>query len=317
MKEKYEINEFVYDKSKMIIRGAVFAITKTGNMLTSAPIKFTIKLLSSQEFVDIITWQTEALSMIRESLNTTKVLKIECNAGTYESSGKQIRAKKIEMTDEIESVINKERMQNATNIRKARLNKFIEKITISSIRDMMISVFENNDDFFMSFGANNIHHAYIGGLVDHSLNVAKLAIDMYTAYGPNLNIDKDILISGALLHDIGKLDTLTYREDSNERYLRNHIATGFSKVDKLCSEFNIPDDYAEALKHVMLSHHGTLEFGAIVEPATVEAIIISAADRLDYQMDVAKKALLSLEPGGIARNVKLDGGKIYNWKKEH
>jgi 3'-5' exoribonuclease len=139
--------------------------------------------------------------------------------------------------------------------------------------------------------AQTVHHAYRSGFLEHVLSVARSALVLGTSYGANL----DLLTAGALLHDIGKLEELQYDRATSytrEGNLVGHVTLGAMLVRSVIS--NIPD-FPEVLRaqieHLILSHHGHKEFGAPVEPMTIEAMILSAADDLDAKINQVKQAL--------------------------
>ncbi len=131
-----------------------------------------------------------------------------------------------------------------------------------------------------------IHHAYIGGLLEHTLNVTRICKTMADIY-PVIN--RDLLVAGALLHDIGKIDEYTFdraieRTDSGR--LLGHIAieTAFlsKEIDKID---DFPDELRIELLHLILSHHGEYEYGSPKIPQTIEAAALAYADMLDSKVE--------------------------------
>ncbi|HBN09979.1 MAG TPA: hypothetical protein DD435_15505 [Cyanobacteria bacterium UBA8530] len=128
------------------------------------------------------------------------------------------------------------------------------------------------------------HHAYLGGLLEHSLAVAKRALGM--ALEGHLN--RDLILAGALLHDIGKIEEYSFIDSIEIVEIGNlagHIALGYYMVRRAISRIpDFPSELATQLLHLILSHHGRNEWGSPVEPATSEALIVSAADLIDAQL---------------------------------
>jgi 3'-5' exoribonuclease len=129
--------------------------------------------------------------------------------------------------------------------------------------------------------AVTVHHAYPGGLLDHILKVSETCDALGAAYVA----DRDLLFAGAVLHDIAKLDELTtgdstaYSRDGN---LIGHIALGVVILrESATRREGFPDDLRAHLEHLIVSHHGSRQLGSPVEPMTIEALILSAADDLD------------------------------------
>jgi 3'-5' exoribonuclease len=132
--------------------------------------------------------------------------------------------------------------------------------------------------------AQLVHHAYEGGLLEHILKVADTADGLARAY----DADRDLIFAGAVLHDIGKLEELTeaatpgYTREGN---LLGHITLGVMMVRDACARIpDFPPDVRVRLEHLIVSHHGSRQMGSPVEPMTVEAFILSAADDLDARI---------------------------------
>jgi 3'-5' exoribonuclease len=139
--------------------------------------------------------------------------------------------------------------------------------------------------------ALTVHHAYRGGFLEHVLSVARGAQTLGVHYGA----DKDLLVAGALLHDIGKLEELHY--EGTTRYTREgnlvgHVTLGAMMVRAAAAGIpDFPETLLTQIEHLILSHHGEKQFGAPVEPMTLEAIILSAVDDLDATIAQVKQAL--------------------------
>ena len=138
--------------------------------------------------------------------------------------------------------------------------------------------------------AVTVHHAYRGGFLEHVLKVASTARFLAAAYGASV----DVVLAGALLHDIGKLDELEH--DGFTRYSRDgnligHITLGVMAVHEACAAIAaFPDDLRAHIEHLILSHHGSQEYGSPVEPMTIEAFILSMADDLDAKIHQVRHA---------------------------
>jgi len=134
--------------------------------------------------------------------------------------------------------------------------------------------------------AKSMHHVYLGGLLEHSLAVVDLVEDVSARY-PEL--DRDLLVTGALLHDIGKTSELTFERSfdySDEGKLLGHIMIGVELVEeKLRSQPDFPRELAVHLKHLLLSHHGQYEYGSPKRPKTLEAVVLSYLDDLDSKIN--------------------------------
>ena len=140
--------------------------------------------------------------------------------------------------------------------------------------------------------AQNIHHAYRGGLLEHVLKMAEVGGHLARAYEAN----QDLVFAGVLLHDIGKLQELTYEPGgatySRDGNLVGHIALGLVMVRETINGISgFPDELRAQLEHLVVSHHGTREHGSPVEPKTVEAFILAAVDELDSKLNQIRRAV--------------------------
>jgi 3'-5' exoribonuclease len=145
--------------------------------------------------------------------------------------------------------------------------------------------------------ALTVHHAYHSGFLEHILSVARSALTLGAVYGAN----QDLLTAGALLHDIGKLQELDYDRAtsySRDGNLVGHVTLGAIMVRSVISGIpEFPDILRAQIEHMIVSHHGHKEFGAPVEPMTIEALILSAADDLDAKINQVRQALAEESEG--------------------
>lgn len=169
------------------------------------------------------------------------------------------------------------------------LQSLVAELSDPCLRQLMES-FLNDAEFMANFtrapAAKTMHHVYLGGLLEHSLAVAALAVDIGRRY-PDL--DRDLLVVGALLHDVGKIAELRYQrsfEYTDAGKLLGHIVIGVELVEeKLRALKDFPLERAVHLKHLLLSHHGQYEFGSPKRPKTMEAVILNFLDDLDSKIN--------------------------------
>jgi len=140
--------------------------------------------------------------------------------------------------------------------------------------------------------AKYIHHAYLGGLLEHVLSLCKLC---RLAAGHYPNVDVDLLVTGAVLHDIGKIYELDYDRSfgyTTEGQLLGHIAMALRLVEqKLCLLPDFPLRLSTLVEHMVLSHHGQLEFGSPKVPLFPEALLLHYLDDLDSKMECMRALL--------------------------
>ncbi len=152
--------------------------------------------------------------------------------------------------------------------------------------------------FKFASAAKTVHHAFVGGLVEHTLSVAQNC-EYFADHYPKLN--RDLLVCAAICHDIGKTREITAfpeNDYSDEGNLLGHIIIGCEMIgEKINKIQGFPPHIANELKHCILSHHGELEFGSPKKPALLEAVALSFADNLDAKMETFEEILnASLEP---------------------
>ncbi len=139
--------------------------------------------------------------------------------------------------------------------------------------------------------AQTLHHAYRAGFLEHVLQMAAVGDMLARAY----HADADLVLAGALLHDIGKLQELDYdlaTSYSREGRLLGHIMLGSALVGEAAAAVEgFPPELLTQIQHLILSHHGRLEFGSPVAPMTVEAFILSFVDDLDAKINMVRQAI--------------------------
>jgi len=140
--------------------------------------------------------------------------------------------------------------------------------------------------------AKHVHHAYLGGLIEHVLSVCNLCRAMAAHYK---YIDLDLLLTGAVLHDIGKVAELTYDRSfgySSEGQLLGHIIIGLRFLhDKLQRFPDFPPKLRTLVEHLILSHHGELEYGSPKVPLFPEALLLHHLDNLDSKMECMRSLI--------------------------
>ena len=184
-----------------------------------------------------------------------------------------------------------------------RLLKFTETIETLYLKNLL-EAFWNDDEFVFKFkrapAAKKMHHAYIGGLIEHTLSMARLA-DKIAEHYQYIGIDRDILITGAILHDIGKISEFDYKvkiDYSDEGRLLNHIVIGVQMIEeKLRNIKNFPEEQALLIKHMIVSHHGTRDFGSPEPPKTIEAVLLNYIDEIDSKVNGIREFIDREDPG--------------------
>lgn len=170
----------------------------------------------------------------------------------------------------------------------------IKSIKTVQLRMLLEEFFVKDEDFIKKFknssAAKTVHHNFIGGLLEHTLSVANMCNYMATAY-PIIN--RDLLISAAILHDIAKTKEFSefpVNDYTDDGQLLGHIVMGYEMVsDKINQIPGFPKKVASELLHCILSHHGELEYGSPKKPALIEAVALSFADNTDAKIETFKE----------------------------
>lgn len=203
-------------------------------------------------------------------------LKIDVNEGT----GKLEKTEDFDIEDFVPSAKDMDKKEKEFfEIKNSVENPYLKKL---------LELFFDDREFFEKFrkapAAMYIHQAYIGGLLEHTLNVAKICNFLSSVYP----LDKDILLASALLHDIGKIrefQVTTNIKQTEEGMLRGHITIGEEMIlEKIKQIKDFPEVLKMKIAHIILSHHGNNEFGSPKEPQFSEAIAVYYADEFDSKL---------------------------------
>ena len=179
------------------------------------------------------------------------------------------------------------------------LMKFVSSIKNPYLSKLALSFF-GDEAFAKAFrfhsAAKSVHHGFVGGLLEHTLSVTNLC-EYYASRYPMIN--RDLLITAAMFHDVGKLKELSVfpeNDYTDDGQLLGHIMIGTEMIsDRIRTIPGFPDRLAAELKHCILAHHGELEYGSPKKPALLEALALNLADNTDAKLETMTEAL---EAGG-------------------
>lgn len=186
------------------------------------------------------------------------------------------------------------------------LKRYIAMIEDEQLKNLLQTIFQGEtlERFQQAPAAKKMHHAYLGGLLEHTLSVTGMALRTAEHY-PSL--DKDMLLAGALLHDLAKIDELDYSSPAfqytDRGRLLGHITIGVEMIRQAAGEMEtqgqkIPEERLDLLTHIILSHHGQLMFGSPVLPMTPEAILLHHLDDMDAKMNHMDSLRAKMESSG-------------------
>lgn len=175
---------------------------------------------------------------------------------------------------------------------------YIRSVKNPYLQKLLCGYFVENAAFAKAFqfhsAAKTVHHGFVGGLLEHTLSVTKLC-DYYAGYYPMIN--RDLLLTAAIFHDIGKtreLSRFPENDYTDDGQLLGHIIIGTEMVgESIRSIPGFPEKLATELKHCILAHHGELEYGSPKKPALLEALALNFADNTDAKMETMIEALRS------------------------
>lgn len=174
------------------------------------------------------------------------------------------------------------------------------------------------EDFVNAPAAMHHHHSEVHGLLHHTREMLNLASPIEKLYGENLNID--LLRAGIVLHDVGKLQEFCFSslglvsDYSVEGNLLGHLVIGAREVEDAAQVCGVPREKAMLLENLLLSHHGTREFGAAVKPGTLESVALFFLDYASSHLREYSDILSATEPGTMTEYIRDIDGRLYRHK---
>lgn len=193
----------------------------------------------------------------------------------------------------------------------------LRNLDAPNYKDFAISMLEKcKADFVCYPAAKSVHHSEIGGLLLHTLEVVRIIESLYDAMPC---FDKELCMVAGALHDIGKIREYTLGETglvseySVKGQMLGHIYMGATQIGVAAKQYGVEDEYVMLLQHLILSHHGQLEFGSPVKPETIEAYVLHEADMISSHMQIYNDAIKDVEPGKFSQPIpSLDRVNVYN-----
>jgi len=243
-----------------------------------------------------------------DKLKTGAVVKVAGQIEEYLGS-LQIKIDKLRLAEVSDNVKSEDFLPHSNRPLTVMINELNE--TVNSIGNpylnKLIKIILSTDNFEKYIKApagKGWHHAYIHGLLEHTLEIIKIC-DLMVSFHQVIN--RDLLICGALLHDFGKTEELTFDsvfDYSDKGKLIGHIMISAFEIEKTAASIpDFPGELKNQLIHIVLSHQGKLEFASPIEPKTLEAIVLYQADELSAKSNAYKYAIAA------------DKNKESNWTK--
>lgn len=237
--------------------------------------------------IDAVAWDNCSIAGV---LEVGKVVGVLGDTSIY-NGRLQITARRLKGLDEDptpfqKSAIGLERL-------KQQFQELIASLSDPYLNNLIALIFSGPflEEFYRAPAARRIHHQYAGGLLEHTVSVASLCRQTCRLY-PELN--EDLVVAGALVHDMGKVEELKFKaaaEYTAEGRMLGHIYIGSEMLARHINQLRsvggvFPEQLELMLKHMILSHHGLLEFGSPVKPLYPEAFLLHMMDNLDAKMNV-------------------------------
>jgi len=246
-----------------------------------------LELGDSTGRINGVIWEPDQFSLT--DLCEGMVVKVRGAVGEYKNK-KQLTINRIRLANEdeysLEDILPHSKQSEAE--RKARILTLTDKIENNYIKTLVESFWDDEPFFaeFLKAPAGKLwHHAYIGGLSEHSANLAELALRVSVGYD---FLNKDLLIFGGLFHDIGKMSTYsttTVIDYTDEGRLIGHICLADNWICQRAEKIEaFPEKLLMKLRHIILSHQGELEYATPVVPQIPEAFVVYYCDEIDSKM---------------------------------
>ena len=298
-----------------------YALKKCELRETDGMFRLELELSDRTGQISAVAWNDA--KELRESIGKGQVVKVKGIVGKYREK-LQARVEKIRPAQDGEYDLQSIIPSTPHNINEmaALVDKLVTSITDPHLKKLMELIF-SNPQFIKEYkhcpGGSKWHHTYLGGLLEHSLGVAELC-DFIA--GKHSHLNRDLLITAGLLHDVGKIKEFSVTaviEYSDEGRLEGHIVMGERFVRNMCERIDdFPANLKMLLSHLMLSHQGFKAFSSPVEPMIPEGFVLYYADELDSKLNalnrITKKTLN--EGKSWSEYVKILGRYIYTGDRE-
>lgn len=236
----------------------------------------------------------------------------------------QLKIERIRRTTEEDGVNISDFVKTALYSGEEMFNELLsiaENFTDTELKEIVTAILRDNRLPLLYWpAAFKLHHAVRGGLLLHTLSIVRLAENVCEVYP---FVDKELLISGAIVHDIAKLSEFNVAESgiatgySNEGNLLGHLAMGAMVINDYAKRLNISQKTAMLLEHMILSHHGEPEFGSAVRPMFIEAELLSELDLMDSRVFEMREAVESTAPEDFSGRIwAMDNRKLFNHNRK-
>lgn len=308
---------FVNTPTPDILEG--YCLIKSLEKKTTAKGLTYLDLVLSDSSGEIVAKFWDYKENLHSHFETNMLIKVRGRMNEY-NGDVQFRVERIRECTDADGVRIEDFVPSASYTGEEMLKSILSVVEIfedAEIKELVKAILAKYEDKLVYWpAAFKLHHAMRGGLLYHTLSIIRLAENACKIY-PSL--DRDLLLGGAILHDIAKLDEFEVSSTgmatgySVEGTLVGHLVKGAMIVRETAKELGTSEDTAVLLEHMLISHHGIPEYGAAVRPLFVEAEVLSQLDTLDATIYEFNDALENVKPGDFStRQWALDNRKLYN-----
>ena len=309
-KKIIDFNEGEHISTNLLVTSLTKGTTNSG-----APY-LTLVLQDNTKTIDAKMWDVKP--EIEKQLEVGKVFNFDFEVIKYRNV---LQLKIIKVLPIIQAEIKKEDFIFQSPLSKDELRNEVQnainRIQNRTIAKIVVAVLnEYETEFYEYPAASKIHHSFMGGLATHVSGMLKLANSLADIY-PSVN--RDYLTAGVILHDLGKIEELSspiVTEYTKAGRLLGHISILSAKLYEVGKNLKVENDEEFLiLRHMVLSHHGQLEFGSPVRPMTLEAELLFLIDNIDARINTIDKALETVNEGEFtAKLFALENRSFYKHK---
>ena len=305
-KQVKDFNEGEHLQTNLLISNVVKGTTNSGAPYLS------LTLQDSSKAIEAKLWDVKP--ELANQIEVGKVYDFDLEIIKYKNN---LQAKVLKVMPVAQNSVNMDDFLFKSPISKDELRNTIQEginqiknENIARIVSSMLNFYSN--DVYDYPAASKIHHNFIGGLATHTAGMLKIGLALCELY-PSLN--KDYLVAGIILHDLGKIEELTspvVTEYSNKGKLLGHISIMDARLAQIGQELKLDDsDELLILRHMVLSHHGEYEYGSPVRPETLEAEVLSQIDNIDAKINIITKALDEINPGEFTQKLFAMDNRVF------
>jgi 3'-5' exoribonuclease len=297
-----EIKDRDMVKSVFLVKDKIMAMAKNGKPYMN------LRFMDKSGEVDAKVWDnTDVLDKL---FDKDDFVQVRGKASVYMNKMQVVVAEIEKVPEEQVNLVDflPESPRNNEEMRQ-ELREVVAALTNPHLKGLMEVFLADSavlDQYCLAPAAKGMHHVYLGGLLEHSLSLVKLAKAIVPFYE---GINEDLLVVGALMHDVGKIHEMSYArafDYTDEGKLLGHITIGVELVEEMIRQVDgFPRELRMLLKHMLLSHHGQYDYGSPKRPKTIEATVLNYLDDMDSKIN------------GIQSHIAKENASTSRWTAYH